>query len=127
MIISNYFQSSYYVHLIPLLLISYHQTSNIVSSLSTSIVNINHKNKIRALSLDVTGTLLATREPVVQSYYNAAIWAQLSNPPNLSELKQGFKIAFKERSLESPCYGGVEGISGSKSVCRELSFCCVNI
>ena len=59
---------------------------------------------------------MATREPVVQSYYNAAIWAQLSNPPTLSELKQGFKIAFKERSLESPCYGGVEGISGSKSV-----------
>ena len=110
MIISNYFQS-FYVHLIPLFVVC-HQTSYIVSSLSTTTTPIINKNKIRALSLDVTGTLLATREPVVQSYYNAAIWAQLTNPPTISELKQGFKIAFKERSLESPCYGGVEGISG---------------
>lgn len=70
------------------------------------------KSRIRAISLDVTGTLLVTREPVIQSYYNAAIWAQLPNPPSKSQLKEGFKIAFKERCIESPCYGGVEGISG---------------
>ena len=55
---------------------------------------------------------MATREPVIQSYCNAAIWAQLPNPPSQSEMKMGFKIAFKERCLESPCFGGVEGISG---------------
>jgi len=55
---------------------------------------------------------LATKEPVVDSYYNAAIWSQLPNPPSQSDLKKGFKIAFKERLLESPCFGGVEGISG---------------
>jgi len=69
-------------------------------------------SKIRAISFDVTGTLLATREPVVKSYHDASIWAKLPNPPTLDEFKRGFKIAFKERSIESPCFGGVEGISG---------------
>jgi len=80
-----------------------------VSSLSPSSLG---NKKIRALSLDVTGTLLATREPVIKSYHDAAHWAQLSNPPSQSELKQGFKIAFRKRCIESPCFGGVEGISG---------------
>ena len=69
-------------------------------------------SKIRAISFDVTGTLLATKEPVVKSYHDAAIWAKLPNPPTQDELKKAFKIAFKERSIESPCFGGVEGISG---------------
>lgn len=69
-------------------------------------------DKIRVLSLDVTGTLLTTREPVIKSYHDAAIWAQLPDPPSQEELKQGFKTAYKERCIESPCFGGVEGISG---------------
>ena len=69
-------------------------------------------SKIRAISFDVTGTLLATKEPVVKSYHDAAIWAKLPDPPTQDELKKAFKIAFKERSIESPCFGGVEGISG---------------
>ena len=69
-------------------------------------------SKIRAISFDVTGTLLATREPVVKSYHDASIWAKLPNPPTQDEFKKGFKIAFKERSIESPCFGGAEGISG---------------
>lgn len=70
------------------------------------------KNKIRALSLDVTGTLLASKEPVIKSYYDAAIWARFPNPPSQDELKKGFKVAYKERSIDSPCFGGGEGISG---------------
>jgi REG-2-like HAD superfamily hydrolase len=69
-------------------------------------------SKIRALSLDVTGTVLATREPVIKSYHDAALWAKLPDPPTQAELKHGFKIAFQERCTESPCFGGVEGISG---------------
>ena len=69
-------------------------------------------SKIRAISFDVTGTLLATKEPVVKSYHDAALWARLPNPPTQDELKAAFKIAFRERSIESPCFGGVEGISG---------------
>lgn len=69
-------------------------------------------SKIRAISFDVTGTLLATKEPVVKSYHDAAIWARLPDPPIEEDLKKAFKIAFRERSIESPCFGGVEGISG---------------
>ena len=77
-----------------------------VSALSIS------PSKIRAISLDVTGTLLATCEPVIKSYHDAGLWAKLPNPPSQSELKFGFKVAFQERCIESPCFGGVEGISG---------------
>eukprot|EP00578_Thalassiosira_sp_NH16_P015672 CAMPEP_0181107548 /NCGR_PEP_ID=MMETSP1071-20121207/17145_1 /TAXON_ID=35127 /ORGANISM="Thalassiosira sp., Strain NH16" /LENGTH=306 /DNA_ID=CAMNT_0023191071 /DNA_START=77 /DNA_END=997 /DNA_ORIENTATION=- len=80
--------------------------SPLVSSLSLSA------NKIRALSLDVTGTLLVTKEPVIKSYHNAAVWARLPDCPSQDELKNGFKVAFRERCIESPCFGGVEGISG---------------
>ena len=69
-------------------------------------------SKIRAISLDVTGTLLATKEPVVKSYCDAASWAKLPNIPTQQDFKAGFKVAFRERSIESPCFGGVEGISG---------------
>mmetsp|Transcript_18386 Transcript_18386/g.37626 ORF Transcript_18386/g.37626 Transcript_18386/m.37626 type:complete len:330 (-) Transcript_18386:345-1334(-) len=79
------------------------------SSSPASTVDVS---KIRAISFDVTGTLLATREPVVKSYHDAAMWAKLPNPPTQEELKKGFKSAFRERSIESPCFGGVEGISG---------------
>ena len=67
---------------------------------------------IRAISFDVTGTLVATREPVIQSYYNAAVWAQLPNLPSMDDMKTAFKSAYKEQCLSSPCFGGVEGISG---------------
>lgn len=79
--------------------------------LVSSLSSLGSK-KIRAVSLDVTGTLLATKEPVIKSYHDAANWAKLPNPPTQDELKKGFKVAFKERCIESPCYGGVEGISG---------------
>lgn len=74
--------------------------------------SLSATGKIRAISFDVTGTLLATREPVIKSYHDAALWAKLPDPPTQSEMKQGFKLAFKERCIESPCFGGVEGVSG---------------
>ena len=80
-----------------------------IGSASSSTLDAS---KIRAISFDVTGTLLATREPVVKSYHDACLWARLPDPPTRDEMKEAFKIAFRERSLESPCFGGVEGISG---------------
>lgn len=77
-----------------------------------SLPTLSARSKIRALSLDVTGTLIATKEPVIKSYHDAAIWARLPNPPTQDEMKKGFKVAFRERCIESPCYGGVEDISG---------------
>ena len=67
---------------------------------------------VRAISLDITGTLITHKGSVVQHYVDAAVWAQLKNPPSVDEMKPAFKQAYKERCLESPCFGGAEGISG---------------
>ena len=67
---------------------------------------------VRAISLDITGTLITHRGSVVQHYVDAAVWAQLENPPSTNEMKPAFKQAYKERCLSSPCFGGAEGISG---------------
>ena len=61
-----------------LLLVHHHQFAS----------SLLQPSKIRVLSLDVTGTLLATREPAVRSYYNAAIWAKISNPPSEAQFSQ---------------------------------------
>mmetsp|Transcript_18208 Transcript_18208/g.42472 ORF Transcript_18208/g.42472 Transcript_18208/m.42472 type:complete len:298 (+) Transcript_18208:52-945(+) len=93
----------------PVLLLAF-ATCNFVGSLSAA--STVDPYRIRAISLDITGTLLATREPVVKSYHDAARWARLSHVPSQDELKRGFGATYKERNLESPCFGGVEGISG---------------
>mmetsp|Transcript_18971 Transcript_18971/g.28127 ORF Transcript_18971/g.28127 Transcript_18971/m.28127 type:complete len:298 (-) Transcript_18971:254-1147(-) len=84
--------------------------------------------KIRAISFDITGTLVTTREPVIKSYHDAMIWARLPDPPTQSDLKNAFKSAFRERCIESPCFGGVEGIPGrdwwKKTVRRVLEHSC---
>ena len=67
---------------------------------------------VRAISLDITGTLITHKGSVVQHYVDAAVWAQLENPPSVDEMKPAFKQAYKERCIESPCFGGAEGISG---------------
>lgn len=87
-------------------------SSRTPSTTTTTTTAPTDYSKIRAISLDVTGTLLATREPVVQSYRDAATWARLPIVPTTQDFKVGFKVAFRERSIESPCFGGAEGISG---------------
>ena len=67
---------------------------------------------VRAISLDITGTLVTHKGSVVQHYVDAAVWAQLENPPSVDEMKPAFKEAYKERCIESPCFGGAEGVSG---------------
>ena len=44
---------------------------------------------VRAISLDVTGTLLVHPTPIMQTYAEAAVWARLPNPPSSEELKPG--------------------------------------
>ena len=73
---------------------------------STSLIVSNNNNRIRAISFDVTGTLITTRQPVIQSYHDALLWSKFPNPPSIDEMKMAFKTAFKERCLESPCFGG---------------------
>ena len=67
---------------------------------------------VRAVSLDVTGTIVTHRGSVTQAYCDAAVWARLPDAPTPAELKPAFAKAYKERCIESPCFGGVEGVSG---------------
>ena len=41
----------------------------------------------------------------MQSYHEALLWSKFPNPPSIDEMKLAFKIAYKERCLESPCFG----------------------
>jgi hypothetical protein len=68
-------------------------------------------SKIRALSFDVTGTILIHREPIMKTYAEAALWAKLPNPPSEAELKPAFKQAYYEALTERPCFGSAQGFS----------------
>ncbi len=46
-------------------------------------------SNVRAISLDITGTILVHRYPIMQTYADAAVWAKLPNPPSAEELKPG--------------------------------------
>ena len=50
-------------------------------------------SRIKAISLDVTGTILVHRYPIMETYAAAAVWAKLPNPPTAEELKPAFKKA----------------------------------
>lgn len=67
---------------------------------------------IRAISFDVTGTLLFHRLPIAQTYAEAAVWAQLRDPPTRQELTPAFKAAYKTACLQRPCFG--HGESGGE-------------
>ena len=62
-------------------------------------------NRVRALSFDVTGTLLVHRHPIFETYAAAAVWARLNDPPTAIELKTGFKQAYKSTLLSDPNFG----------------------
>ena len=68
-------------------------------------------SKVRAVSFDVTGTILVHRYPIMDTYAASAIWARLPNPPTSAELKPAFKKAYFKHLTESPCFGAKEGLS----------------
>jgi hypothetical protein len=89
---------------------------------------------VRAISLDITGTILVHRYPIMQTYADAAVWARLPNPPSAEELKPGtlscdsliheldteqdaaFKQAYFKQLTESPCFGFQEELSGRYTI-----------
>jgi putative hydrolase of the HAD superfamily len=74
-----------------------------VMSLQLRIPGIG-MSTIRAVSFDVTGTLLVHKYPIVQTYAEAAKWAGMDNPPTSADLKPAFKQAYREALLERPCF-----------------------
>lgn len=89
---------------------------SLLVNLSTlaSVKSMSKKNvltKVRAISFDVTGTILVHRYPIMDTYAASAVWARLPNPPTAAELKPAFKKAYFKHLTESPCFGGKEGLS----------------
>jgi hypothetical protein len=78
---------------------------------STSVLGMRSLSKVRAISFDVTGTLLVHKYPIMDTYAASAVWAQLPNPPTSAELKPAFKKAYFKHLTESPCFGGRDGLS----------------
>ncbi len=61
-------------------------------------------NVVKAITLDVTGTLLRHRFPIPQTYAECARWAMLRDPPTELELRPAFKTAYKETLLRYPYF-----------------------
>ena len=78
---------------------------------SNLILSMPILSKVRAISFDVTGTILVHRYPIMDTYAASAIWARLPNPPTSAELKPAFKKAYYKHLTESPCFGSKEGLS----------------
>jgi hypothetical protein len=80
-------------------------------------------SKVRAISFDVTGTILVHRYPIMDTYAAAAVWAKLPNPPSVSELKPAFKMAYKHHLTASPCFGAEEGLSSRQWYNKDFRDC----
>ena len=65
---------------------------------------------IRIFDRDI-GTLLVHKYPIMQTYSDCAIWAQLPNPPTAVEWKKPFRDAYYKNLIEYPCFGYKEGFS----------------
>lgn len=76
-------------------------------------------NRVRAISFDVTGTVLVHKYPIFETYADAAVWAKLKDPPSAIELKPAFKAAYKQALIDDPCFGsqtGTERVWWAKAV-----------
>ncbi len=70
--------------------------------------------KIKAVSFDVTGTLLIHKHPIMETYSMAAHWAKVPNPPTPNELKTPFKQAYREMLLAHPAFRNHEDYHSSR-------------
>ena len=59
---------------------------------------------IKAISFDVTGTLLVHRHAIAKTYADAAAWAMLPDAPTEEEFHPAFKQAYKETLQDFPFF-----------------------
>ena len=74
-------------------------------SVNTIVASAFDARKVRAISLDVTGTIMVHAEPIMKTYADSAVWARLPNPPTEVQLKPAFKAAYKKMHFDFPCFG----------------------
>ena len=90
-------------------------------------LNLNFR-KLKSISFDLTGTIFIHKEPIVETYAEAAVWAKLKNSPTPEELKPAFKQAFKENSLNNAYFSTSQDSSSSRewwkdTIKRTLELC----
>jgi REG-2-like HAD superfamily hydrolase len=78
------------------------------SSHNTIVTNnkLTPRKRIRAISCDVTGTLVSFQGKIEDHYGNAARACGVELPPEQAALlPDAFKVAYKETSTKHPCFG----------------------
>ena len=70
--------------------------------------------RVRAVSLDVTGTMLVHKAGVYASYAAAAKWAGIPAAPTAAQFKPAFKQAYQDTLATYPCYGHGENMSSKQ-------------
>jgi len=66
---------------------------------------------VRALSLDVTGTLIRHLDPIAETYSEALAWSTFPKRISPDELKPSFKKAYFQTLSDFPCFGSAAGLS----------------
>lgn len=84
------------------------------------------RGPVRAISLDVTGTILAHRYPIFQTYAEAAAWAKIPGAPTAEALKPAFKKAYYKALTDWPCFGHSEGLSSRQWWVRTVKLALAN-
>ena len=62
-------------------------------------------DRIRAISFDVTGTLIQHRRRIAETYVDVAVASGLPDPPSVEQMETAFRAAYRRSSLQMPCFG----------------------
>jgi len=82
---------------------------------------------IRAISLDVTGTLIRHLDPIAETYSRALTWSCFPRQISPEELKAPFKIAYRKTLEEYPCFGSKAGLSSRQWWIRCVKTCLAEV
>jgi len=80
---------------------------------------------IRALSLDVTGTLIRHLDPIAETYAEALTWSAFPKKISADELKPSFKKAYFQTLSDFPCFGSAVGLSSRQWWVKCVKTCLV--
>mmetsp|Transcript_121387 Transcript_121387/g.329625 ORF Transcript_121387/g.329625 Transcript_121387/m.329625 type:complete len:327 (+) Transcript_121387:52-1032(+) len=78
---------------------------------------------VRAISLDVTGTLIRHLDPIPETYCQALVWSGFPHRLTPAELKAPFKAAYRKTLEDFPCFGATAGLSSRQWWVRCVKRC----
>lgn len=84
-------------------------SSILISRLGSVIISMTILSKLRCITVDVTGTLIAYKGEL-GDYYCMAAKAVGLPCPDYKRVHEGFKLAYKDMAQRHPCFGYAEKI-----------------